>query len=79
MLSLAEFHVYIYIYILVEVKVTNTRVTKFREVVKYCTNACSCIVLTFYTTLGAPSLFLPLVKQKGFEGFLVLLIFYFLR
>ena len=42
-----------YIYRLVNVKVIKTRVTKFKKVVKHCSQACSCIVLIFYTALGA--------------------------
>ena len=62
---------------LVKVKVTNTRVTKFKKVVKHCTQVCFCTVLIFYSTLGGPSWCLPLVSQKAFEGFLLLLVIYF--
>ena len=72
-LSLEEF----YAYRLVKVKVTNIWVTKLIEIVKQSTQACSCIVLMFYATLGCPSWFLPLVRQKAFEGFLFLLVIYF--
>ena len=73
MLSLVGF----YVCRLVKLKVTNTRVKKFKKVVKHCIQACSCIVLMFYATLGGPSWLLPLVKQKDFEGFLLLLVVYF--
>ena len=51
-----------YVYRLVKVKVINTRVIKFKKVVNHCSQACSCIVLMFYTALGGPSWILPLVR-----------------
>ena len=75
MFSFEEF----YIYRLVKVKVTDTQITKFKRVMKHCIQACSCIVLMFYATLGGPSWFLPLVKQKHFKAFLLILVVYFFR
>ena len=57
-----------------KIKVTNTRLQSLK-VVKQSTQACFCIALMFYATLGGPSWFLPLVRQKAFEGFLFLLVF----
>ena len=55
-----------YVYRLVKVKVTNSWVTKFKKVVKHCTQAFSCRILMLYAALGGPSWFLPLVRQKAF-------------
>ena len=57
-------------------KVTNTWVPSFGKVVKYLTQACSWIVLMFYASFRGPSWFFTLVKQKYFEGFLLLLVVY---
>ena len=65
------------VYRLVKVKLINTWVTKVKKVVELCTQACSCIDLMLYATLGAPYWFFPLVRQKAFEGFLLLLVVYF--
>ena len=56
---------------------TNTQAKKLKKVLKHCNPACSCIVLVFYATSGSPSYFLPLVRQKAFKGFLLLLVVYF--
>ena len=64
-----------YLYILDKAKVINTRVAKPRKVVEHYTQACSCIIFMHYATLGGPSWFLPLVRQKAFEGFLFLFLF----
>ena len=49
---------------------------KFITVVCHHTQACSCIVLMFYATLGGPYWFIPLVRQKVFEGIFLLLVAY---
>ena len=56
-----------YVYKLVKVRVINTRLTKFKKILKHCTQACSCIVLVFYAALGGPSWFLPLGKTENFR------------
>ena len=71
MLSLEKFNVCR----LVKAEVKITRAEKFNKVMKQCIQACFSLVLMFYTTLGGPSWFLPLVRQKDFEGFLFLLLF----
>ena len=67
MLSLAGF----YVCRLVKVKVKNAWVTKFKKVVKHCTQACFLHCFDVLCCLGGPLLVSPLVKQKAFEGFLL--------
>ena len=62
-------------YIEVKLKVTKTWLIIYTTLVYHCTQACFSIVLIYYTTLGSPSWFLPLVNQKAFEGFLLELVF----
>ena len=62
-LGLARFYAYIF----VKSKAIKTQVTKFITLIYHYTQVCSCIVLMFYATLGGPSWFLSLGKQKAFE------------
>ena len=63
-----------YVYILVKTKVIRTWLTKFITFVYHPTQFCLCVLVIFSAALDSPPWFPPLVIQKAFEGFLLLLI-----